>query len=171
MLLLMSMCYLSFMRGDIIIEQYEMTKWKYWSTVTNVNGTRSRTASDISGIEDEKEKEEMARRMKEKGAEERISGQNMIEHTNNVYLLKYIKQYWQDYESVKSNEESGRSFMQLGERELNQLDTQRLYSVFNKHSVPIGFHHLVFSLLAELIVSSLVHQTLQLVRVRQLTLT
>ena len=95
---------------------------------------------------------------------------NMIEHTNNVYLIKYIKQYWQDYESVKSNEESGRSFMQLGERELNQLDTQRLYSVFNKHSVPIGFH-LVFSLLAELIVSSLVHQTLQLVGVRQLTLT
>ena len=140
MLLLMSMCYLSFMRGDIIIEQYEMTKWKYWSTVTNVNGTRSRTASDISGIEDEKEKEEMSRKVNE------------------------------DYESVKSNEESGRSFMQLGERELNQLDTQRLYSVFNKHSVPIGFHHLVFSLLAELIVSSLVHQTLQLVRVRQLTL-
>ena len=164
MLLLMSMCYLSFMRGDIIIEQYEMTKWKYWSSVTNVNGTRSRTASDISGIEDEKEKEEMSRKVNE-------AVKNMIEHTNNVYLLKYIKQYWQDYESVKSNEESGRSFMQLGERELNQLDTQRLYSVFNKHSVPIGFHHLVFSLLAELIISSLVHQTLQLVRVRQLTLT
>ena len=164
MLLLMSMCYLSFLRGDIIIEQYEMTKWKYWSIVTNVNGMRSRTASDISGIEDEKEKEEMSKKVNE-------AVRNMIEHTNNVYLLKYIKQYWQDYESVKSNEESGRLFRQLGERELNQLDTQRLYPVFNKHIVPIGFHHLVLRFLAELIVSSLVHQTLQLIGVGQLRLT
>ena len=88
MLLLMSMCYLSFMRGDIIIEQYEMTKWKYWSTVTNVNGTRSRTASDISGIEDEKEKEEMARRMKEKGAEEHISGQSADEVVISVHVQR-----------------------------------------------------------------------------------
>ena len=44
MLLLMSMCYLSFLRGDIIIEQYEMMKWKYFNEVTIVNGKRQKAS-------------------------------------------------------------------------------------------------------------------------------
>ena len=128
MLLLMSMCYLSFLRGDIIIEQYEMMKWKYFNEVTIVNGKRSRAASNISEIEDTREKEEMTKKANE-------AVKNMIEHTSNIYLLKYIQHYWEDYESVKSNEEAGRSFMQLRERQLNQLDTQQLWTVSNKHAL------------------------------------
>ncbi|KAK8818341.1 hypothetical protein WA556_006161 [Blastocystis sp. ATCC 50177/Nand II] len=81
MLLLMSMCYLSFLRGDIIIEQYEMMKWKYFNEVTIVNGKRSRAASNISEIEDTREKEEMTKKANE-------AVKNMIEHTSNIYLLK-----------------------------------------------------------------------------------
>lgn len=128
MLLLRSMCYLSFLRGDIIIEQYEMMKWKYFNEVTIVNGKRSRAASNISGIEDTREKEEMTKKANE-------AVKKMIEHTSNIYLLKYIQHYWEDYESVKSNEEAGRSFMQLRERQLNQLDTQQLWTVSNKHAL------------------------------------
>ena len=115
----MSMCYLSFLRGDIIIEQYEMMKWKYFNEVTAMNGKHKRTASNISEIEDTKKKEEMTKKANE-------AVKNMIEHTSNIYLLRYIQHYWQDYESVQSNEEAGRSFLQLRERQLNQLDSQQL---------------------------------------------
>ena len=93
-----------------------------------MNGKRSRAASNISEIEDTREKEEMTKKANE-------AVKNMIEHTSNIYLLKYIQHYWEDYESVKSNEEAGRSFMQLRERQLNQLDTQQLWTVSNKHAL------------------------------------
>ena len=67
--------------------------------------------------EDEKERLEVIRKENE-------AVKDLIENFNNPFLLKYIKQYWEDYDSVQSNEAIGRSFQQLTERELNQLQQE-----------------------------------------------
>ena len=110
--LLAAMSYMSFLRGDIIIEQYEMCKWVYMS---KNKGTTHRNS--LSVIEDEKERLEVIRKENE-------AVKDLIENFNNPFLLKYIKQYWEDYDSVQSNEAIGRSFQQLTERELNQLQQE-----------------------------------------------
>lgn len=110
--LLTAMSYMSFLRGDIIIEQYEMCKWMYMS---KSKGTTRRNS--LSAIEDEKERLEVIRKENE-------AVKDLIENFNNPFLLKYIKQYWEDYDSVQSNEAIGRSFQQLTERELNQLQQE-----------------------------------------------
>ena len=51
---------------------------------------------------------------------------DLIANTNSPYLLKYIKQYWEDYDSVKSNVEIDDSFQKLTERELNQLENKNI---------------------------------------------
>lgn len=89
-----------------------MCKWMYMS---KSKGTTRRNS--LSAIEDEKERLEVIRKENE-------AVKDLIENFNNPFLLKYIKQYWEDYDSVQSNEAIGRSFQQLTERELNQLQQE-----------------------------------------------
>ena len=101
------MSYMSFLRGDVIIEQYEMCKWRY----LNSGGAARRGA--LSEIRDEQER--LAA-----NEEQNEAVKDIIENLN-PYLMKYIKNYWEDYDSVQSNEAMNQSFHQLTERELNQL--------------------------------------------------
>ena len=48
----------------------------------------------------------------------------VIRRYNNPYLLRYIKLYWEDYDSVQSNVEIDKMFMQMTNRERNQLELQ-----------------------------------------------
>lgn len=100
------MSYMSFLRGDVIIEQYEMCKWRY------LNSGASRRSA-LSEIRDEQERLAINEQQNE-------AVKGIIENLN-PYLLKYIKHYWEDYDSVQSNEAMDRSFHKLTERELNQL--------------------------------------------------
>lgn len=101
------MSYMSFLRGDVIIEQYEMCKWR------SLNSGMARRSSALSEIRDEQER--LA------ANEEQNEAVKDIIDSLNPYLLKYIKHYWEDYDSVQSNEAMNQSFHQLTERELNQL--------------------------------------------------
>ena len=74
-----------------------------------------RRPSQISEIDDDNEREQLNEQQNE-------AVKYLIAHTNNPYLLKYIKQYWEDYDSVQSNVEIDKSFNKFTERELNQLD-------------------------------------------------
>lgn len=47
--------------------------------------------------------------------------QEFLQEYSNPFLLKYIKIYWKDYDSVESHVELERTFDHLTERELNQL--------------------------------------------------
>ena len=75
--------------------------------------------SQLSDILDENEREHYNEMQNE-------AVKDLIANTNNPYLLKYIKQYWEDYDSVKSNVEIDDSFQKLTERELNQLENKNI---------------------------------------------
>lgn len=109
------MSYLSFLRGDIIIEQYEMCKWRYLKKQSELKNTPKRRPSQVSEIDDDNEREQLNEQQNE-------AVKYFIANTNNPYLLKYIKQYWEDYDSVQSSVEIDKSFNKLTERELNQLN-------------------------------------------------
>ena len=113
------MSYFSFLRGDIIIERYEMCKWRYLKKVSEGEGKRDRRMSQLSDITDENEREQYNEKQNE-------AVKDLIANTNNPYLLKYMKQYWEDYDSVKSNVEIDDSFQKLTERELNQLENKNI---------------------------------------------
>lgn len=117
------MSYFSFLRGDIIIEQYEMSKWRYLNKVSDNKGKRSRRPSQLSTITDEIEREHI-NEVENEGVKE------LITNTNNPYLLRYIKQYWEDYDSVKSSVEIDGSFQKFTERELNQLENETISNVY-----------------------------------------
>ena len=107
------MTYLSSLRGDIIIEQYEMCKWKCLNELATKNGKRSHADPATEAEEIEKLNEE---------DNELVDA--VIRRYNNPYLLKYIKLYWEDYDSVQSNVEIDKMFMQMTNRERNQLELQ-----------------------------------------------
>lgn len=96
-----------------------MCKWRYLKTVTENKGNRKRRPSQISEIEDENEREHLNEKQNEEV-------KDMIYTSRNPYLLKYIKHYWEDYDSVESNQEIDGSFNMLTERELNQLENKRI---------------------------------------------
>ena len=107
------MTYLSSLRGDIIIEQYEICKWKWLNALATKNGKRSHT--------DPATEEEEIQKMNE---EDNELVDAVIRRYNNPYLLRYIKLYWEDYDSVQSNVEIDKMFMQMTNRERNQLELQ-----------------------------------------------
>ena len=75
--------------------------------------------SQLSDILDENEREHYNEMQNE-------AVKDLIANTNNPYLLKYIKQYWEDYDSVKSNVEIDDSFQKLTECDLNQLENKNI---------------------------------------------
>ena len=134
-----------------------MCKWKCLKTLSQEKGKQLQQSSQLSEENQDEERYEANRRENE-------SVRKIIEAYNNPFLLKYITMYWEDYDSVESNVRMDQHFQQLTERELNQLS----YAVCNKHNKSIN---LVLSFLAELVISSLIHQTLQFIRIRELKLT
>ena len=84
-----------------------MCKWR------SLNSGTARRSGALSEIRDEQER--LA------ANEEQNEAVKDIIDSLNPYLLKYIKHYWEDYDSVQSNEAMNQSFHQLTERELNQL--------------------------------------------------
>ena len=120
--MLFALSYISFLRGDIIIEQYEMCKWKCLKTLSQERKKQVQQSNQLSEENQDKERNEANRRDNE-------SVRKIIEAYNNPFLLKYITMYWADYDSVESNLRMDQHFQQLTERELNQLS----YTVCNKH--------------------------------------
>lgn len=96
-----------------------MCKWRYLNKISENHGNRKRRPSQLSEIEDENEREHL-------NEKENEAVKEMIANTTNPFLLKYIKHYWEDYDSVKSNVEIDGSFNLLTERELNQLENKNL---------------------------------------------
>ena len=82
------MTYLSSLRGDIIIEQYEICKWKWLNALATKNGKRSHT--------DPATEEEEIQKLNE---EDNELVDAVIRRYNNPYLLRYIKLYWEDYDN------------------------------------------------------------------------
>lgn len=128
-----------------------MCKWKCLKTLSQEKRKQAQQPGQQSEENQNEERNEANRRDNE-------SVRKIIEAYNNPFLLKYITMYWEDYDSVESNVRMDQHFQQLTERELNQLS----FAVCNKH---IKSFELVLSLLAELIIRSLIHQTLQFIRI------
>ena len=129
--MLFALSYLSFLRGDIIIEQYEMCKWRYLNSISYEKGRRVRRPSRV-GVEVDPHSPPAVGSEESQETKEPTLGQNVIERDqeklqeflqeySNPFLLKYIKIYWKDYDSVESHVELERTFDHLTERELNQL--------------------------------------------------
>ena len=129
--MLFALSYLSFLRGDIIIEQYEMCKWRYLNSISYENGKRVRRPSRVGvgvetpsspavGSEESQETREppLSQNDVERDKEKLLE---FLKEYSNPFLLKYIKIYWKDYDSVESHVELERTFDHLTERELNQL--------------------------------------------------
>ena len=129
--MLFALSYLSFLRGDIIIEQYEMCKWKYLNSISYENGRRVRRSSraelEVESPSLPADRSEESQEVKEttpsQNANERDQEKLLafLKEYSNPFLLKYIKIYWKDYDSVESHVELERTFDHLTERELNQL--------------------------------------------------
>ena len=128
--MLFALSYLSYLRGDIIIEQYEMCKWRYLNSISYENGRRVRRPSK-AGMDVEPNSAQTVRSKESQeineptpsqiGAQDQEKLLEILKEYSNPFLLKYIKMYWEDYDSVESHVELERTFDHLTARELNQL--------------------------------------------------
>ena len=128
--MLFALSYLSFLRGDIIIEQYEMCKWRYLNSISFEHGKRVRHGRQVEkemGLDPSFSAEKQLKETEGEIPSSAVHAKDMeklkefLTEYSNPFLLKYIKMYWKDYDSVESSVELQRSFDKLTERELNQL--------------------------------------------------
>lgn len=77
------MIYLAFLRGDIVIMRYEMTKWDVLEELE---------------MESEQSNEKSEQKFFDL-VNSRIK--NRIDHTGNCYLMYYLRRYWNDYDQYQ----------------------------------------------------------------------
>ena len=79
------MIYLAFLRGDIVIMRYEMTRWTVQEELEkdseHFNGKSEQEKLDLINIQVKKR----------------------IANADNSYLMYYLRRYWNDYDQYQSS--------------------------------------------------------------------
>lgn len=83
MTLLCCMMYLAFLRGDIVIMRYEMTKWAVHKELGS-NKEKFQTLTEQEALD-----------------LVNLHVKTRIVNTSNKYLLHYLRRYWKDYDQIQ----------------------------------------------------------------------